>query len=246
MNNKLLTWVLILGIASTGFAALSSADDSGEKTLKWNSEIRELMQKAKSGETLTVVEQTTLDEAKAARGDKMWKRGNKSEGKMGKHLTDDEKTALESMSDDAKKTFFDAKKAEKTAQKQANKSVIDSLIAGETLSADQETTKATMIAKIAERSATGNDMKLKRGGSEVISKLLNGETLSDEDSAELATMQEKHAERAAQKEILAPIMEKKKAGQELTEAEQTTLDEAKANHKGKKKGGQRKWPRGEK
>lgn len=242
MNNKLLTWVLILGIASTGFAALSSADDSSTGSfLKGNSEIRELMQKAKAGEQLTIVEQATLDEVKAAKGE----RGNKWQGKMWSHLTDDEKTALEAMSDDEKKAFFETKKAEKQAQKDANKSVIDALIAGETLSSDQETLRAEMIEKMAEKAGSSDNRKSKRGGSEVISKLLNGETLSDEESASLVEMQEKHAERAAQREILAPIMEKKKAGEDLTEAEQAILDEVKAGHEGKK-GGHKKGSRGEK
>ena len=108
--------------------------------------VRELFKKAKSGEDLTATEQATLDEVKANKGDKKGKKG-----KMGKHLTDEEKTAVEAMSDDEKKAFFTAKKDEKTAGKQASKAVITALIAGETLSADQEVLRTEMIAKMAEK-----------------------------------------------------------------------------------------------
>lgn len=58
------------------------------------------------------------------------------------------------MSDDEKKTFFDAKKQEMKAQKQAGKAVIDKLIAGETLTAAEEATRLEMIAKMEEKSSS--------------------------------------------------------------------------------------------
>lgn len=66
MNNKILSVVLVAGIATTGFAALSSADDNGT-ILGGNSEIRELIEKSRNGETLTADEQATLDEVKASK-----------------------------------------------------------------------------------------------------------------------------------------------------------------------------------
>ena len=204
MNNKLLTWVLILGIASTGFAALSSADDSGENKMRGNSEIRELFQKAKSGETLTVAEQTQVDEAKAEK---------------------------------------EVKKAERQANRELKSGLITALVNGDTLTAEQTELRVEMLEKI---NSGDDERKSSRPGKEIISKLLQGTELTDEESVELAEMQEKKLERQAAKEAIAPIMEKKKSGEDLTEAEQAQLDEFKANHKGKKKGGHRKGSRGEK
>jgi len=197
MNNKLLTGILILGITTTWFVSLSSADDHGEKWFKWNSEIRELFQKAASGETLTADEQSQVDEAKAAK---------------------------------------EAKKAEK----QARSELITSLINGETLTADQTALRVDMLTKMEEGS---DERKSDRSGKEVIEKLLKWETLSDEDEIALAEMQAKKAERTAAKEAISPILEKKKAGEELTESEEAQLEEFKANHKGKKGFG-KKWKRG--
>jgi hypothetical protein len=43
-------------------------------------------------------------------------------------LTDEEKTQLESMTDDEKKTFFEAKRAEDESKREARESVIDKLL----------------------------------------------------------------------------------------------------------------------
>jgi len=45
------------------------------------------------------------------------------------HLTEEEKTALESMTDDEKKAFFDTKKAEMQVKRQSHEAVIDKLLA---------------------------------------------------------------------------------------------------------------------
>ena len=206
MNNKLLTWVLILGITTTWFAALSSADDSGERWFKWDPEIRELFQKAKSGETLTTAEQAQVEEIKAEK---------------------------------------EAKKAEKEANREAKNGLITALINSDTLTAEQTELRVEMLEKI---NSTDDERKSSRPGKEIIEKLLQGTELTDEESVELAEMQAKKLERQQARETIAPIMEKKKVGEELTEAEQAQLDELKANHKGKKgkRGGHKKWSRGEK
>lgn len=206
MNNKLLTWVLILGITTTWFAALSSADDSGERWFKWDPEIRELFQKAKSGETLTTAEQAQVDEIKAEK---------------------------------------EAKKAEKEANREAKNGLITALINSDTLTAEQTELRVEMLEKI---NSTDDERKSSRPWKEIIEKLLQGTELTDEESVELAEMQAKKLERQQARETIAPIMEKKKVGEELTEAEQAQLDELKANHKGKKgkRGGHKKWSRGEK
>ncbi len=206
MNNKLLTWVLILGITTTWFAALSSADDSGERWFKWDPEIRELFQKAKSGETLTTAEQAQVDEIKAEK---------------------------------------EAKKAEREANREAKNGLITALINGDTLTAEQTELRVEMLEKI---SSTDDERKSSRPGKEIIEKLLQGTELTDEESVELAEMQAKKLDREEARAAIAQVMEKKKSGEELTEVEQAQLDEFKANHKGKKgkRGGHKKWPRGEK
>lgn len=233
MNNKILSVVLVAGIASTGFAGISAANsgalDFGDKT-----EIRELFLKAKSGETLTADEQSTLDTAKENRGEKGAKHGGKRKG--GGNLTDEEKTSLESMTDDEKQAFFDAKKETMNAEKEASRAVVAKLINGESLTADEEVTRLGVLAKLESRSWEGKEI---REWSELIIKVLAGDELTADDEAALAEKQEKHAEREASRAIIEPIKAKLDAGEELSDEEQTVLDEMKENKaegKGDKKG----------
>jgi len=129
------------------------------------------------------------------------------------------------MSDDEKKAFFTAKKEEMKAEKEAKKVIIDKLVAGESLTAAEESTRLEMIAMMEEKSTSG---KMK-AGSAVVAKILAGDELTAEEQSEYAEMQAKHTEREAQKAILEPIKEKMKAGEALTDAEQATLNEAKAS-----------------
>ena len=65
MNNKILSVVLVAGIATTGFAGISRANYSSNGSNfgnKW--EIRQLLEKAESWETLTEEEQALLDAEK--------------------------------------------------------------------------------------------------------------------------------------------------------------------------------------
>ncbi len=237
MNNKIVSVVLIAGIATTGFAAVSSADESVTGSFfKGNTEIKELFEKAKSGEELTVDEQATLDEVKAQRGEKWAKHGGKRKG--GANLTDEEKTALESMSDEEKQTFFADKKAQMNAEKEASRAVVAKLINGESLTSAEETIRGELLVKLESRTSEGKEL---REGSALIIKVLAGDELTSEDEAALAEKQEKHAQREAQRVIIEPIKAKLDAGEELTEQEQAVLDDHKANKPegkghGKKKG----------
>lgn len=143
------------------------------------------------------------------------------------------------MSDVEKKAFFDAKKQAMKAQKEAGKAVIDKLIAGESLTADEEATRLEMIAKIAEKADSGKTKQ----GSEIIAKILAGDELTADEETQLSEMQAKHAEREAQRAILKPIRDKVDAGETLTDEEQAVLDDHKANKPEGKKGG--KGQRGE-
>ena len=219
--------VLVLGIASTGFAGISAAS---------------------SGSTLT----QTKSEIQQRFGGQKEKRGYDGYGKRAGfgHLTEDEKASLESMTDTEKQAFFAAKKSEMEAQKIAHKAVIDALIAGQSLTADQEAMRLEMLAKMQD------DSHPRRDGGDIIEKLLAGDALTDAEQTELVKMQELRAVREAEKakidamsetereayftakkaemdakmETLKPIFEKQKAGETLTAEEQAQLDAFKAEH----------------
>lgn len=220
MNNKILSVVLVLWIASTGFAGLSSAN-SGSILGKAN---------------------TTLEQW-AEKKMKSWSYFGKRKGL--KNLTDEEKTSLESMSDEEKQAFFTAKKQERKAQKEARKAVVDKLVAWESLTAAEEAIRLEALAKIED-----NTRKKTKPGADIIAKILAGDELSEAEQIDFAQMQEKRAEREAQRALLEPIKAKVKAGEELTADEQALLKEYKGERKGKKghgkRGGEGKGERGEK
>lgn len=132
MNNKILSVVLVVGIAATGFAGISAADEGlfGEEMEK---------------------RIDALEDRFEARFDfDGEKRSQFGKRKGLKHLTDEEKTALESMTDEEKQAFFEGKKAEKKAEKEARKAVVDKLVAGESLTSAEETLRLEMLEKVSE------------------------------------------------------------------------------------------------
>jgi len=300
LNNKILSVVLVAGIATTGFAALSSANNSGTgSAFRGKGVMSQIEQKVQNGETLTADEQTQYDEMQAHKAEMdaikpilekkkagetlsadeqaqldafeanrpagpdggFGPNGGKG-GKMGfdgfgkragfANLTDEEKTALESMTDIEKKAFFDQKKTEMEAQRTAEKAVIDKLIAGETLTADEEATRLELVNKFADEN---NKQTERRDGGDIIAKLVAGDTLTADEQAQLAQMQELNAQREAEKakidamtdtekqayftekkaemdaqmQAIKPILEKKKAGETLSADEQAQLDTFEAN-----------------
>lgn len=206
MNNKILSFVLIAGIATTWFAGISAANTG-----------------------------TTLTDMKS--GFEEWVQKITGKWKGFKNLSEDEKLALESMTDEERKAFFTAKKAEKKAQKEAIKSVVDKLLAWEPLTASEEATRLEALAKIEERSD-----KRSKPGAEIIAKILAGDELTSEELTQLESMQEKRAEREAQREAIKTLRDKVDAGENLTDEEQAFLDQVKSERKWKKWG---KWNRGE-
>jgi len=254
MNNKILSVVLVAGIATTSFAGISAANNSG--SLLWDkSEIRELMVKSESGEALTSDEQALLDEAKTKF------QGKKSNFKRNwfKSLTEEEKTAIESMSDEEKQAFFESKKEEKMAQMEAGKSVINKLITGESLTADEEALRLEMLAKF---ESEDNSHPQRKGGWDIIAKILAWDELTEDEANQVIEMQAKQAERAAEKakieamsdtekeqyfedkklereaqrETMMALKEKVESGEALSDDEQALIDNAK-NQMGKGKWG---------
>ncbi len=196
MNNKILSLVLLAGIATTGFAGISAASNSQVNSKFRNkSEIRQIHDKLEAGESLTAQELEFLDAAKEKFHERAMKKWFDGFGKRAgfNELTQEEITALESMTDEEKRVFFAEKKAEKIAQKDAEKAVIDALIAGQTLSADQEALRLEMLARFDE------DVAAKRDWAVIIEKILAGDELSADELVTLEEMQEKHAERQAKR-----------------------------------------------
>ena len=202
---KIIASSILATIAVAGITGLSVSADEVTSTDSTKSSGFERMFDRNGGE-------------KWDRSERGWKKGNKM-GKM--NLTETEKESIKDMSQEEKKAFMEAKKEafknmtdeEKTAlkekmqaekeaknvERQAKSQVIDDLLAGKTLTADQETLRNEIISERAEKKAN---------------KL----------------------ERDEKREVIKAIIEKKKAGTELTDEEENTLSELKSNKGGKKWG----------
>lgn len=173
-NVKILAWALITAMTAASIW-VSFADNSSTWTLNSNKKferpsmtteqkaemdaIRAILDKKRNWETLTADEQAKLDTFEANKPNfwsmwewmKWWERGEK--WWFMNWLTTEEKTALESMTNDEKKAFFDAKKVELTAKRDAREGVIDKLLAWQTLTADEEVVRAEIIKERADRKA---------------------------------------------------------------------------------------------
>lgn len=213
-NKKILSALLIATIWATwlsySFADdISSTSDSSVKTYKERpeltdeqkaqmEEIRTIMEKQKNGETLTSEEESTLDEFKSNMPEIKGDRWDKDNFKwwverwfMWDSLTDEEKTALESMTTEEKQAFYEAKRVEQESERQAQENVIDKLLAWEILTSEEEVVRQEIITQRAEKKV---EME----------------------------------ERQAKMEEMKTIMEKQNSWEELTEDEQTILDEFKS------------------
>lgn len=106
-------------------------------------------------------------------------------------LTDEEKTQLESMNDEQKQAFFETKRAEQKAKREARENVIDKLLAGETLTAEEENLRAEIIKERAERKVKMQEMEQKREEMKTImEKKKAGEELSEEEQTVLDEMKQ--------------------------------------------------------
>lgn len=150
-------------------------------------EIQELVHKLKTGEELTDEEKGIVEEAEATFGWKMnfkkWKRG------VMKWLTEDEKTALASMSDEEKIEFFEIKREEKKvameekkADRENHEAVIDKLIDWEELTSEEEEILEEIKAKRAERKLQKIEKEKQKEEIKMIKdKKLNWEELSEDE-----------------------------------------------------------------
>lgn len=174
MNNniKILAWALITAITATSIW-VSFADDTTNSSWKTNKKferqeltteqksqmeaMRTILDKKRNWETLTAEEETQLAEFEANKPE-MWRWEWKGMWRWNKwgflnDLTTEEKTTLEAMSDDEKKAFFETKKAEMQARREAHEAVIDKLLAWEKLTSDEELVRTEIVKERAERKA---------------------------------------------------------------------------------------------
>lgn len=99
-------------------------------------------------------------------------------------LSTEEKTKIEAMTTEEKQTYFETKKAEIQAKHEAKESVIDKLLNGETLTADDKKVVEEIKAQRAEQKTKKSEMEAKRVQMESLkTKLQNGETLTTEEQA---------------------------------------------------------------
>lgn len=159
MNNKIVSAILIAGIASTGFAWISSANNTSDN-------------------------QNSTYSFDIQKGKKM--RGFDK-------LSDEEKTLIENMDETEKKEFFQQKKEESKAMRDLKESVIDDLLAGNTLTAEQENIRAEIITQRAEKKAKQIEREEQREVMKAIKqKKKSWEELTSEEQELLETFKEKH------------------------------------------------------
>lgn len=104
-------------------------------------------------------------------------------------LTQDQKTEIENMSQDEKKVFFQTKKTEIQADREAKENVIDKLLAGETLTSVEENLRQEIIEQRAERKLKMEARKADREEMKsIIEKKKNGEELTEDEEAKLEEM----------------------------------------------------------
>lgn len=73
--------------------------------------------------------------------------------KFHSELTEAEKTALDAMTETEKAEFFQKKQSEHKAKKEAKEAVLDKILAGQSLTADEEIIRQEIIADRAEKKA---------------------------------------------------------------------------------------------
>jgi len=97
-------------------------------------------------------------------------------------LSTEEKTKIEAMTQEERQTYFEAKKAEMEAKRASHEAVIEKLLNGETLTAEDKIVIEEMKAQREERKLKQAEMQAKREKLlEIKTKLQNGETLTTEE-----------------------------------------------------------------
>lgn len=104
-------------------------------------------------------------------------------------MTDAEKTAFEAMSDTEKQIYMEKKRTEMEAKRDAHEVVIDKLLAGTALTADEETLGKTIITERAERKVKQAEMEANRTKIQaILEKKKAGTTLTADEQTLLGSM----------------------------------------------------------
>ncbi len=104
-------------------------------------------------------------------------------------MTDAEKTAFEKLTDAEKKTFMDAKRTAEQTKRDAQDTVIDKLLNGESLTDADKAIVVTIKAERADRKAKMTEMKAKMDAVKVIiDKKEAGTTLTTDEQTTLDSM----------------------------------------------------------
>jgi hypothetical protein len=118
----------------------------------------------------------------------------RSEGKYSKFgISDEQKIEIENMSNDEKRAFFQEKKTEMKAEREVKEAVIDKLLSGNSLSAEEKILRQEIISERAERKAKMQERKTQIEEIRALKeKKENGETLSEDEEAKLEEMKGKY------------------------------------------------------
>lgn len=116
-------------------------------------------------------------------------------------LSDEEKTLVENMDEAEKREFFQQKKEEHKAVRELKESVIDDLLAGNTLTAQQEEIRTQIIQERAEKKAKRMQMEEQREVMKAIKqKKQSWEELTSQEQELLDTFKEKFKGKKSKKQ----------------------------------------------
>ena len=104
-----------------------------------------------------------------------------------------------------KKIEKQEKREQRKIEREAKGTLIDTLVAGETLSDEQEAMRVSLLDRIQD------DSKESKEGSEIIEKILLGQALTESEQTEFDTLQAERIEKQAQRAAVQVIMDKKQA-----------------------------------
>ncbi len=104
-------------------------------------------------------------------------------------MTEAEKTAFEAMSDTERRKYMEKKHTEMVAKRDAHEALIDKLLAGQVLTADEETLRKTIITERAERKVKQAEMEANRTKIQaILEKKMTGTTLTADEQTLLESM----------------------------------------------------------
>nr|MDD3720668.1 hypothetical protein [Candidatus Gracilibacteria bacterium] len=169
-NKKILVGLLIATVTTAGLSYSYAADNSSSgSTTETKNEFRKMHSFGSGG--------TNVEGFKR--------------GFNGVELTDAEKTALQSMTAEQKKAFFENKMTTEKAKRDAKETVIDKLLAGQSLTADEETIRQEIIKERADRKTQMQERETKfQAIRAVLEKNKNGETLTADEQAMLDNLKD--------------------------------------------------------